>query len=113
MPDQAYSDPTDEARRQAASSPAGLPLPMQRSYLHCAHCGWPLLQLGDPITHYVGDEYDPASPVNNRGTWIEIPAECEECGLVTALVVAFHKGEIRVEPLRRSLRLVSRVEADK
>jgi hypothetical protein len=70
---------------------------MTRAMLLCQHCKDNFLQLGAPLTHYIGDDYDKDNPLNTRGNWIEIPCECENCDKITSVVIAFHKGQIFIE----------------
>jgi hypothetical protein len=62
--------------------------------LTCSHCGFDFLQLGKPVTHYVGDEYDRSNPRGTRGNWIEVPCECEGCKKITTINISFHKGQV-------------------
>ena len=64
----------------------------QNMPLKCAHCKFEYLQLGKPVIHYAGDDYDKSNPLGTRGNWIEIPCQCEQCNEITTINVAFHKG---------------------
>ncbi|MFY9299922.1 MAG: hypothetical protein WAO91_01860 [Candidatus Nitrosotenuis sp.] len=63
-------------------------------FLRCSHCKYEYLQLGKPLIHFVGDEYDQSNPQRTRGNWIEIPCQCESCNNITTINVSFHKGFI-------------------
>jgi len=65
--------------------------------LICKHCKFNFLHLGNPVTHLGGDDYDSANPRGTRGSWIEIPCECEGCHKITTVNVSFHKGQIFVD----------------
>src|ERR687891_2548244 len=61
--------------------------------LKCANCGFEYIHFGEPAVNYGGDDYDPANPLRNRGTWIEIAFWCENCPKITILNISFHKGQ--------------------
>jgi hypothetical protein len=78
--------------------------PNASALLHCGWCGHEYTGLLAPVVHLAGDDYDPDSPLQNRGAWVEIPVECEECARVTVLVLGFHKGYTLMNVLTRSER---------
>jgi hypothetical protein len=64
--------------------------------LPCPICGRDHLHLEDAQFHDAGDEYDPSNPLRCRGPWASLTLWCETCRHRSQIVVAFHKGQVRV-----------------